>query len=315
LGNHGRDWQVGERLTESAIKFLDDRDQGRPFFMFLGYHEPHTPILAYPGHIARFREKAAQRPLAANDVVRERDGQTRVVQNDAAYGSEVAGLDEFVGRVFGKLEQTGLAKDTIIVFFSDNGGLSTKADPGPTSNRPLRAGKGWLYEGGIRVPLIVRAPGITKAGTVESAAVISTDFYPTLLELAGLPLRPNQHVDGVSVAGLLHGGPAPAPRTLYWHYPHYHGSTWAPGGALRDGDWKLIEFFDEGSAELYNLGSDLAERENLATRESEKLRSLREKLAAWRAATGAVVPALAAANTVEPPKDLRNPKRKRGESR
>jgi arylsulfatase A-like enzyme len=290
LGNHGRDWKVGQRLTEAAVKFLDDRDQARPFFMFLGYHEPHTPILEYSDYIERFREKAAGLPKTEPDVVIERDGQTRVVQNDAAYGSEVAGLDAFVGRVLDKLDQTGLDKNTLVVFFSDNGGLSTKANPGPTSNQPLRAGKGWLYEGGIRVPLIVRAPGMTRPGSVQTTPVISTDFYPTLLELTGLSLRPDQHHDGVSIVNLFRGGSALAERTLYWHYPHYHGSTWAPGGALRDGDWKLIEFFDEGTAELYNLASDLGERENLAEKHPDRLRALQKKLAAWRGETAAVVP-------------------------
>jgi arylsulfatase A-like enzyme len=289
LGNHGKDWRAGQRLTEAAIKFLDERDASRPFFMFLGYHEPHTPILEYPDHIATFRDKTAK--LAATVTTRpEREGLTRVVQNDAAYGSEVAGLDAFVGRVLAKLETKNLAGSTIVIFFSDNGGLSTKADPGPTSNEPLRAGKGWLYEGGIRVPMIVRAPGITRAGATADTPVVSTDFYPTLLELAGLPARPAQHRDGISLVPVLRGGAGPQRDPFYWHYPHYHGSTWAPGGAMREGDWKLIEFFEEGTTELYDLKSDLSERRNLAAREPGRLQAMRAKLAAWRAETGAYVP-------------------------
>lgn len=290
LGNHGKDWQVGQRLSDSAVKFLDGRDVSRPFFMFLGYHEPHTPILEYPDHIAKFREKATRLPAIDASSRAERDGQTRVAQNDPAYGSEVAGLDAFVGGVLEKLEKTGLAENTIVIFFSDNGGLSTKASPGPTSNEPLRAGKGWLYEGGIRVPLIVRAPGVTRAGSTTDAPVISTDFYPTLLDLAGLPAKAEQHRDGVSIAPILRGGASPARDALFWHYPHYHGSTWAPGGAMREGDWKLIEFFEEGTAELYNLREDLSERHNLATAEPERLKAMRDKLAAWRAETGAFLP-------------------------
>jgi len=290
LGNHSKDWQVGKKLSESAIKFLDERDAARPFFMFLGYHEPHTPILEYPDHIAKFREKAAKLPSTPVSSRAERQGRTRIVQNDAAYGSEVAGLDAFVGSVLAKLEKNGLAQNTIVIFFSDNGGLSTKTDIGPTSNEPLRAGKGWLYEGGIRVPLIVRAPGLTKAGGVTDTPVISTDFYPTLLALAGLSAKPEQHRDGINIASVLRGGPAPARDTLFWHYPHYHGSTWAPGGAMREGDWKLIEFFDEGTAELYNLKPDPSERHNLAASEPERLQAMRAKLAAWRAETGAYMP-------------------------
>lgn len=290
LGNDNKDWQGGQRLSESAVKFLDERDVKRPFFMFLGYHEPHTPILEYPAHIAHFKEKAAGQVTAAVHSRQERDGQTRLLQNDPAYASEVAGLDSFVGSVLEKLEKSGLAENTVVIFFSDNGGLSTKGDIGPTSNEPLRAGKGWLYEGGIRVPLIVRVPGKTKAGTTMETPVISTDFYPTLLALAGLPARPQQHRDGLDVSALLSGGVAPARETLFWHYPHYHGSTWAPGGAMREGDWKLIEFFDEGAVELYNLKADLSERENLATAEPERLKSMQARLAAWRAETGAHMP-------------------------
>ncbi|MFO1438530.1 MAG: sulfatase [Verrucomicrobiaceae bacterium] len=287
--NHAKDWQGGQKLSESAMKFLDNHDAKRPFFMFLGYHEPHTPILEYPDHIAKFREKAAKLPAGAENR-RERDGMTRTMQNDAAYASEVAGLDSFVGSVLDKLDRSGLAESTIVIFFSDNGGLSTKNDPGPTSNEPLRAGKGWLYEGGIRVPLIVRAPGLTKAGTTSDTPVWSTDFYPTLLSLAGLAARPEQHRDGLDISSVLRGETAPARDTFYWHYPHYHGSTWAPGGAMREGDWKLIEHFDEGSAELFNLKTDLSEKTNLAKTEPQRLQAMQAKLAAWRKETGAYMP-------------------------
>lgn len=290
LGNHGKDWQVGKRISEAAIKFLDEREATRPFFMFLGFHEPHTPILEYPDHIAKFREKAAKSPTPVAVSRQERKGQTRIVQNDAAYGSEVAGLDAFVGSVLDKLEKAGLAKNTIVIFFSDNGGLSTKAEIGPTSNEPLRAGKGWLYEGGIRVPLIIRAPGITKPGNVTDVPVISTDFYPTLLALAGLPAKPEQHRDGINITSILRGEAAPARDTLFWHYPHYHGSTWAPGGAMREGDWKLIEFFEEDTVELYNLKTDISERNNLAASEPQRVKAMRAKLVAWRDETGAYMP-------------------------
>lgn len=299
--NDSRDWKAGLRMTEAATQFLDEHDAKRPFFMFLGYHEPHTPILEYPDHIAKFREKAGK--VSADAMPRrERDGMTRTLQNDAAYGSEVAGLDSFVGSVLDKLDRNGLAESTIVIFFSDNGGLSTKAEAGPTSNEPLRAGKGWLYEGGIRVPLLVRAPGITKAGSTSDTLVASTDFYPTLLSLAGLPAKPEQHRDGIDLSGLLRGDASPARDTFYWHYPHYHGSTWAPGGAMREGDWKLIEFFDEGTAELYNLKTDLSEKTDLSASELERLKAMRAKLAAWRAETGAHVPQPGESPAAENPK-------------
>lgn len=311
LGNHGKDWRVGQRISESAVKFLQGRDAARPFFMFLGFHEPHTPILEYPDHIEKFRAKAAK--VSAAGVARpEREGQTRVVQNDAAYGSEVAGLDAFVGAVIDAVDAKGLAGNTVVIFFSDNGGLSTKEQPGPTSNEPLRAGKGWLYEGGIRVPLIVRAPGITPAGATTDVPVISTDFYPTLLALAGAPARPSQHRDGIDISALLRGGAAPSRDALFWHYPHYHGSTWAPGGAMREGDWKLIEFFEEGAAELYNLAADISEKQDLAVGEPDRLRAMRAKLAAWRAETGAFVPVPGDPGAGDAPA-AKKPKKKRRE--
>ena len=312
LGNHARDWQVGQRLTESAVKFLSERDARRPFFMYLSYHEPHTPILEYPATIAKFKDKAAKLPQteATSSERRERDGITRIVQDDPAYGSEVAGLDSFVGTVLAELDRMGLAENTIVIFFSDNGGLSTKADPGPTSNEPLRAGKGWLYEGGIRVPLIVRAPGLTTAGTTTDAPVYSTDFYPTLLSLAGLPAMPEQHVDGLDITSVVKGDAPPKRDTYYWHYPHYHGSTWAPGGAMREGDWKLIEFFDEGTAELYNLKSDLAEKHNLAAAEPTRLKAMQARLAEWRTATNAYVPQPGEQPAAEKPAAKKNRKQK-----
>ena len=219
----------------------------------------------------------------------ERHGQSRLVQDDPAYACEVAVLDDGVKRLSEKLEALGLTGTTVFVFTSDNGGLCTKAQPGPTSNLPLRSGKGWLYEGGMRVPLIVRLPGVVQPGSVCDTPVISTDYFPTLLALAGAAPLPQQHLDGVSFAPLLRGGTL-APRTLYWHYPHYHGSTWAPGSAIRDGDWKLIEFFEEDAVELYNLRDDVGERKDLAATMPDKARELKAKLAAWRDEVHAAMP-------------------------
>lgn len=289
LGNRGNDPLVGDRLTDSALKFLNERDAERPFLMYLGYHEPHTPILDHPKYIEHFRRKAAALPTPDTASIPERRGQSKLVQDDPGYACEVAVLDDAVRRLLDKLREMKLDDRTVFVFFSDNGGLCTKDRAGPTSNLPLRAGKGWLYEGGIRVPLIVRAPGITRAGTVCDAPVISTDFFPTLLELAGAPPEPDRHLDGRSLLPLLRGD-APAERTLYWHYPHYHGSTWAPGSAVRDGDWKLIEFLEEQAVELYRLPDDLGERQNLAAAHPEQVERLRVKLNAWRSATGALLP-------------------------
>jgi len=291
LGRAVDDWRVSERLTDAALRFLDERDRERPFFMMLGYHEPHIPILSYPNHVDHFRAKAAAVVSTGPHERAERDARTRLVQDDPAYASEVAGLDDEVGRLCAGLERDGIAQDTVVVFLSDNGGLSTlAAEAGPTANAPLRAGKGWLYEGGIRVPLIVRGPGIGPAGAVSDVPLISNDLYPTLLDLAGLPLRPEQHRDGVSFAALLWGGAPPAPRPFFWHYPHYHGSGWAPGGAVRDGRWKLIELFAEARVELYDLETDPGETRDLAASDPEEVESLRAELAAWRRELGAAMP-------------------------
>ena len=223
--------------------------------------------------------------------MRERSGWTKQRQDRPDFASMVHAMDENVGRVLKAVESQGLAETTVIVFMSDNGGLSTLAGKrSSTSNAPLRAGKGWCYEGGIREPLIIRAPGVTKPGSTCSVPVTSTDFYPTMLELAGLPLRPAQHVDGVSLVPLLEGGTALAREAIFWHYPHYHGSTWAPGAAVRAGDWKLIAFYEEETAELYNLREDIGERTDLSERFAEKKAHLVKLLRRWQERVGAQMP-------------------------
>lgn len=287
LGKHNRDWQVGLRITHAFDSFIANRSEADPFFAYLSFHEPHLPILEYPDHIAHFTEKAKK--LGSEPPPRaEHSGLTRARQDNAAYGSEVAGLDDFVGNVLQTLQQKGLRENTIIVFFSDNGGLSTKSKPGPTNNDPLRAGKGWLYEGGIRVPLIVSMPGKIQPGSVSEQVTVSFDLVPTLLELAGQKLRPQDHVDGRSIAGVLTGEQAVLPeRAEYWHYPHYHGSTWSPGAAVRHGDWKLIQFDDGQTTELYNLQTDESERVDLSLQEPARVALLRENLANWQEDVGA----------------------------
>jgi arylsulfatase A-like enzyme len=154
---------------------------------------------------------------------------------------------------------------------------------------PLRGGKGWLYEGGIREPMILRAPGVTKPASTCDTPVTSTDFYPTLLELAGLPLRPQQHVDGMSLVPLLKGDSL-ARGPLFWHYPHYGNQGGAPGGVVRDSDWKLIEWYEDRAPELFNLRDDLEEKHNVAAAHPAKVKELQARLAEWRKEVGAVMP-------------------------
>jgi arylsulfatase A-like enzyme len=207
----------------------------------------------------------------------------------------VSAVDTSVGRVIDALEQSGMTEETIIIFFSDNGGLCTRPDSGkskvgPTSNLPLRSGKGWLYEGGIREPLIIRVPGMTNPGTQCDTPVISMDFFPTIIELAGLPLAPKLHVDGISLVPLLKGEPLHQARSLYWHYPHYHGSGWRPGAAIRENDWKLIEFYESDETELYDLSNDSAERNDLSTQFPDETIRLKAKLSEWQSSIGAAMP-------------------------
>ena len=197
-------------------------------------------------------------------------------------------LDESVGRVVQRLAELGLEENTIVVFTSDNGGLAT-SEGSPTSNLPLRAGKGWHYEGGVREPLIIRWLGVTKPGSVCKAPMISTDYYPTFLEIAGLALRPGQHMDGVSLVPLLKGGTRPE-RPLFWHYPHYSNQGGGPGGAVRSGDFKLIEWFEDMRVELFNLKDDIGERHDLAATMPEKAAALRQQLHDWQQSVKAAMP-------------------------
>jgi arylsulfatase A-like enzyme len=201
----------------------------------------------------------------------------------------VEAMDLAVGKVLAALDEAGLADNTVVFFTSDNGGLST-SEGSPTSNLPLRAGKGWLYEGGIREPLIVRWPGVVKAGSVIDEPILSTDYYPTILDIVRLPLRPEQHLDGVSLAPLLKTGAAPAPRAMFWHYPHYSPQGGAPSAAIRKGNWKLIEWFEDRNVELFDIAHDESEQHDLAAEHPETVKELLTELHAWQKATGAMFP-------------------------
>jgi arylsulfatase A-like enzyme len=192
----------------------------------------------------------------------------------------VEAMDMAVGKVLSKLDELGLAENTVIFFMSDNGGLST-SEGHPTSNLPLRAGKGWLYEGGIREPWIVRWPGVTAPGSTTDVPVVSTDFYPTILEMAGLPLQKTQHQDGVSFVPLLKNDDPPDRDAIYWHYPHYGNQGGSPGSAIRVGNWKLIRWYEDNHVELYDLSQDVEEKNNLADTEPDKVQELQEKLNVW----------------------------------
>jgi arylsulfatase A-like enzyme len=280
---------LNDRLADEAEAFLE-ANRDRPFLLYFAHYAVHIPLQARADLLAKYEAKARAAPRPESEVFGIESGwKQRRVQDHPVYAAMVESVDETVGRMTAALERLGLADRTAVFFFSDNGGLST-AEGWPTSNRPLRAGKGWLYEGGIREPLIVKWPGVTPPGAVSAAPVTSDDFYPTILEMADLEPRPAQHADGLSFAPLLRGGPAPKRDALFFHYPHYSNQGGRPGSAIREGRWKLIESFEDGRLELFDLREDPGEAHDLAARMPDRAGRLRARLAAWRAAVGAQVP-------------------------
>jgi len=291
--HHGGEY-ITERLTEESVAFLKGRDPSRPFLLFLSHYDVHTPIHKDDNHFEHFEEKRKTIDTELSPIP-ERRGISRAKQSNAEYASMVSAIDDSVGQITATIQKLGLEDSTTIIFTSDNGGLCTLRKEGPTCNLPLRSGKGWLYEGGIRVPLIVRVPGITKAGEECRQPVLSTDFLPTMLELAGIDQLSVVALDGDSIVPELQGLKSQATRPLVWHYPHYHGSEWTPGAAIRVGHWKLIEFYEFGDAELYNLASDPGEATNLAEQEPDRLDDLRRQLRQWQDNLHAKMPQLNAA--------------------
>jgi arylsulfatase A-like enzyme len=260
-----------DSLTDEAIAFLDKTRRDKPFLLYFSYYTVHAPLMAPPDLVAKYTKKARNFDNTRNQLL-----------NPARAGM-VESLDRSVGRLMAKLEEMGVADNTLVFLTGDNGGDH------PETTGGLREYKGFSHEGAVREPLIARWPGSIPAGTTCDVPVIGTDFYPTILDLAGLDLRAEQHQDGVSIAPLLKDSKATIPRdSLYWHYPHYHRTK--PYGAIRHGDWKLIEFFEDGSVELFNLKSDPQEKNDLAKEHPERAAELLGKLTAWRKSVGAQMP-------------------------
>jgi arylsulfatase A-like enzyme len=301
------DPKTTDRIANEAVRFIESHKDDA-FFAYLPFLAVHTPILGRSNLVEKYERKKAGAPPDAWGQERER--QVRLIQNHASYAAMLEQMDTAIGRILNALDRSGVASRTIVVFMSDNGGLST-SEGHPTSNLPLRAGKGWPYEGGIRVPWIVHAPGVTRPGSVCETPVVSTDYYPTLLELAGLPPALKQHLDGVSLVPLLMGGSLKR-GPLFWHYPHYGNQGGAPCGAVRDGDWKLIEWYEDNSLELFNLRDDMAEKKNVAVNNSDKVKELHAKLVAWRKTVNAVMPT---SNAGFDPNAVEEPKKKKGKQK
>lgn len=280
-----------DRLTDEAIKFIDQAKQKKqPFLLYLAHYAVHNPQQAKKEIIAKYEAKAAKMQATRGEkFVKDHNSMVRQYQDLPVYAANVQSTDESVGRLMKKLDDEKLADNTIFIFSSDNGGLST-AEGAPTSNTPLRCGKGWLYEGGIRVPMVVRWPGIVKPGSTCDTPITSPDFFPTWLEAAGLPLMPEAHPDGVSFLPLLKGGAAPQREAMFWHYPHYGNQGGQPASAVRVGNWKLIQFFEDNHFELFDLSKDEAEKNDLAGKMPDKVAELRKRLEDWQKSVGARFP-------------------------
>ncbi len=283
-----------DRLASETCAFLEQHRDG-PFLAWLSFYSVHTPLVGRPDLVAKYEKRMAalrrdgEAEFGPEEQVyrSERQRQTRVLQRHAVYAAMVEAMDQAIGKVLARLDALGLADDTIVVFTSDNGGLST-SEGSPTSNLPFRAGKGWLYEGGLRTPWLVRAPGITAKGATDATPISTIDLLPTVLDLAGLPAVTHA-VDGASFAPLLRGSDAAAlaARPLFWHYPHYGNQGGFPGGAVRIGMWKLIERFEDGRVHLFDLAHDPGERTDLAAAEPDRVATLRARLREFQRAQDA----------------------------
>lgn len=270
----GKDQYLTEVLTDLGVEFIK-ANRDKPFCLYLSHFAVHIPLEARQELILKYANKPDQTGPVCNPI----------------YAAMIEHVDRSVGRLMDTLDELGLAENTVVVFYSDNGGLHqmyTGEGPIVTSNAPLRGEKGTVYEGGIREPLIIRWPGNIASGSECDTPVSSVDFYPTFLELAGAAPTPDYPLDGLSLMPLLRQKGDLAREAIYWHYPHYHHDT--PAGAVRKGPWKLIEYYEDGRMELYNLDDDISEAHNLASTHPGIASALQEDLAAWRKSVDAAMP-------------------------
>ena len=275
-----------DRLATETVKFMTQH-KDQPFLAYLAFYTVHTPLMAREDLKKKYEEK---RKKVDQGEVWGKEGarQVRLIQEHAVYGGMVEAMDQAVGKVLQGIDDLGLRNNTVVMFMSDNGGLST-SEGHPTSNLPLRAGKGWIYEGGIREPMIVRWPGVTDPGSETSQYVSSVDFFPTILDIAGIKVPSDVKLDGMSFAPVLEGKSIDR-GAIYWHYPHYGNQGGSPSAAIREGDWKLIEFYEDNHLELYNVVDDIGEKNDQAAQKPELVKEMHKKLEAWRKETGAKMP-------------------------
>jgi len=274
-------------LGNETAKFIEEH-KDKPFLAFLSFYSVHGPIQTTPKLWKKYREKALSAGLVKERFKFDRRLNVRQVQDCPIYAGMIETMDDAVGIVLDRLDKLGLDKNTIVCFTSDNGGVSS-GDAYSTSNMPLRGGKGRQWEGGIREPYYIKVPGVTKPGGTSDVPVNGIDWYPTLLELAGITVPVNQSVDGVSIVPILKGGKI-SKRPLYWHYPHYGNQGGEPSSIISQNDWKLIHYHEDGRDEIYHLVNDPNETTDLAKSETKRVKRLRKKLDAWLKETKARLP-------------------------
>ncbi len=273
------------RLASETMQFMEE-NKDAPFLAYLSFYSVHTPLMAPDELVKKYEAKARRLGLVGKQEFAteeqalpiQAERKVRISQQHAVYAAMMEAMDTNVGRVLDKLETLGIADNTVVCFMSDNGGLST-SEGLPTSNLPLRGGKGWTYEGGIREPYLIRWPGNTNPGSINSMPVSSIDFYPTLLDIAGIEF--DHPIDGISIVPELTGNGSIERDALYWHYPHYSNQGGIPSGAIRMGDWKLIERYEDGRLHLYNLKDDIGELNDLAKKYPDRVKTMKTKLHAW----------------------------------
>lgn len=264
-----------DRLTDESINFITE-NKDNPFFLYLAFYTVHTPIQASKRYFEEYKVKREYLNLNEIPHKKEGEGWTKTIQENAAYASMITAMDENIGRILQALKEQGLDKNTWVIFTSDNGGLSTLSRKNaPTNNGPLRAGKGWCYEGGIRVPLIITGPEVINPGRIVKQPAVSMDYFTTILNIAEIGHNQN---DGINLMPVLTKNKRIIRDELFWHYPHYHGSAWKPGSALRKGDWKLVVHYENNRTELFNLANDPGETKNIASENQKKVIELKKIL-------------------------------------
>lgn len=269
------------RLGQETAKFIDE-NKDEPFFAFLSFYQVHAPIQTTEELWKKYQKKAEEQQLLGEKsrFIIDRTSPVRQVQDHPVYAGMIEQMDDGVGLALAALDRNELTDNTIIVFTSDNGGVSA-GDGKATSNLPLRGGKGRQWEGGIREPFYIAAPGVAKPGSTSAVPAIHMDFYPTLLDLAGLDARPAQHADGLSLVPVLSGEGELPERALFWHYPHYGNQGGEPSAIITEGGWKLIHYYEDDRRELYHISHDIGEQHDVAADNPERVAAMGKQLMAW----------------------------------